>query len=214
MSRDPLWSKAPLALLRFPRLLFALAFGAFLLVLAIAIEPLFVSAEASHLVEAKIAKPSVTRYGAGLLFKLRVEKLVSPDAPSGTPPSPTDIGREFSARTEGVLEPVVSSVLGPGLTAVSHSSPTRTATVKPFAGTEALEHVHVLQRGSGTGLWASGPCFQSYPARRNSPTPYAWSQKCWSPTAPRPWLRCAGAPCRSWMRAYPSRRRSRASPWA
>jgi hypothetical protein len=62
---DPLWSKAPLLLLRFPGLFVSIAVGALLLALAASAYPLFISASASELVKARIDDPSYTRWPSG-----------------------------------------------------------------------------------------------------------------------------------------------------
>ena len=60
---SPLWSKSPLLLLRYPALLGALAGGFFLLALAIASNPFFVSAAGSSALVTKI--DDATEFGAG-----------------------------------------------------------------------------------------------------------------------------------------------------
>ena len=59
---DPLWSKAPFVMFRYPGLFASLAVGALLLALAAAAYPLFISASASELLAAKIDDPAYTRW--------------------------------------------------------------------------------------------------------------------------------------------------------
>mgnify|MGYP003396416794 FL=1 len=66
---DPLWSKAPLVLLRFPALFVSIAVGALLLALAASAYPLFISASASELVKARIDDPTYTRWAVGMMYR-------------------------------------------------------------------------------------------------------------------------------------------------
>src|SRR6266542_1073337 len=91
---SPMWAKAPLVHLHFPRLLLSLAFGALLLALATGAYPLFNAAESSHLTSPEIAKPTVTRYGAGVLYEVRMQPL--PYLQPGENPSPDELGRRFA----------------------------------------------------------------------------------------------------------------------
>jgi putative ABC transport system permease protein len=150
----PLWIKAPLVLLRFPRLLLSVGFGAFLLCMAVAVEPLFISAEASHLLAGKIAQPTTTRYGAGLLFQLQVAPLPFAPHSSGTGLAPrlAEIDSRFSKMTRPLLGPVIRTELGPDLIA---STPGQSGSepLALFSGTDVLGQVDVLERGSSTGVW-------------------------------------------------------------
>ena len=69
MSSDPLWSKAPFVLLRYPGLFVSIAVGALLLALAAAAYPLFISASASDMVRGRIADPSYTRWAVGMMYR-------------------------------------------------------------------------------------------------------------------------------------------------
>src|SRR5512138_1378074 len=66
---DPLWSKAPFVLLRYPGLFVSIAVGALLLALAAAAHPLFISASASELVRARIHDPAYTRWAVGMMYR-------------------------------------------------------------------------------------------------------------------------------------------------
>src|SRR5580765_2515564 len=63
---NPVWRKAPRALLGYPSLFAALALGAFLVVVSTTAYPLFLSASGGALVRSAIDDPTVTRYGAGI----------------------------------------------------------------------------------------------------------------------------------------------------
>ena len=75
---DPLWTKSPFVLRRFPGLAAALALGAMLLVLAMSAYPLFISASESGLLAAQIDAPTITRYGAGVFYSRTSTKLTAP----------------------------------------------------------------------------------------------------------------------------------------
>lgn len=67
-QRNPLWSKAPWALIRYPGLALALCLGTLLLAVVAAAYPLFVSASGGNLVSAAVNQNSITRWGAGISF--------------------------------------------------------------------------------------------------------------------------------------------------
>ena len=66
---DPLWSKAPFVLFRYPGLFVSIAVGALLLALAASAYPLFISASASELVRARIHDPGYTRWAVGEFYR-------------------------------------------------------------------------------------------------------------------------------------------------
>ncbi|MBA3364124.1 MAG: hypothetical protein H0T07_06940, partial [Actinobacteria bacterium] len=67
---NPLWKKAPLALIRYPGLLAAVVVGALLLSLVAAAYPLFLSRSEGELLRAEIANPTITPYGAGMFYSV------------------------------------------------------------------------------------------------------------------------------------------------
>ena len=67
---SPLWKKAPLALVRYPGLLAAVVVGALLLSLVAAAYPLFLSRSEGELLDAAIANPTITPYGAGMFYSV------------------------------------------------------------------------------------------------------------------------------------------------
>jgi putative ABC transport system permease protein len=149
---SPMWARAPLVHLHFPRLLLSLALGAFLLALVAAAYPLFTSAESSHLLSREIAKPTVTQYGAGVLFQVQMQHL--PDPQPGEDPSPDELGRLFADRMRHpLLGPVVSSVLGPDVSASPASGANRRAPIRLFAETDVLDHIGAIEESSEPGVW-------------------------------------------------------------
>jgi len=157
----PLWAKAPFVLLRFPRIFLALAFGALLLAVASVSFPLFISATTSDLLASGIRGPAVTRFGAGITYRIDGMPLYRAVSfgPDGQPhpapiPQPAQIDRLFSRAMaeEPLLGPTVTSVMSPTL---SVGAPGASATVpgRLFAGTGALDHVHVLSGNGSSGVW-------------------------------------------------------------
>src|SRR6266545_3638545 len=149
---SPMWAKAPLVHLHFPRLLLSLAFGALLLVLATAAYPLFISSRTTDFVMVAISNPLVTRTGAGIEY--RIENL---PLHQSRLPSPGIIGARFKdlMAEESLLGPTVAGMLGPE---VSISVPARrpiTAPGRLFAAEGAFRHVRLLEGGGGQGVWLS-----------------------------------------------------------
>jgi putative ABC transport system permease protein len=156
---DPLWRKAPAALLRSPSLFTALVLGSFLLTIAAAAYPLFTSSTATDLLNGIIARPAVTRYGAGIRYQtddsypLRERDLARFGLP-GHGGLDGLFARAYARATEGAdLGPIERSVLGPQVGIASAASRTEPLTGRVFAGTGALEHVHVIARQPGSGVW-------------------------------------------------------------
>jgi putative ABC transport system permease protein len=148
---DPLWSKAPLLMLRFPRLLIALWIGALLLTLSAAGYPLMLSARTGRLLHERIADPAVTRFGAGLTYQTTASGApLNGFVPPGT--SPVDAGRAFAERSaDPSLGAVIESELSPVVALVSETG--TTADARLFAGDGAFEHVAVLQPPEDEGVW-------------------------------------------------------------
>src|SRR5687768_9300499 len=67
---SPLWTKVPLALVRYPGLLASVVVGALLLSLVAAAYPLFLSRSEGELLRAEIANPTITPYGAGMFYSV------------------------------------------------------------------------------------------------------------------------------------------------
>jgi hypothetical protein len=129
--------------------------AALLLALALAAYPLFLSASASTLVDAEIAEPLVTRYGAGVSYRdgaLSLEEAAPPG--TGTPVLLHERrGEVFSRLTSADprLGAVVATVMGPRV-AVSHADrPQEFRSGILFAGTDAADHVRMVRGSAGSG---------------------------------------------------------------
>ncbi len=143
-------------MLRFPGLAAALAVGALLLAAAAASYPLFLSATASDLVNAGIAKPSITRYGAGMLLQSdNVSFAWTLPSPGGPRPAPERMGDVF-ARLAGrrpELGPVVTGVMSPAVAISAGDGAAGTRPARLFASTDVLEHVRIVSGTDGSGAW-------------------------------------------------------------
>ena len=146
---DPLWSKAPLVLLRYPGLFGSIAVGALLLALAASAYPLFISSSASELVAARVHDPSYTRWAVGMMYRNGALPLPGP-GPDG------DIEPRFDAIFEGLAAP--SPYLGDPLeSALGSVTPIRVAgeqerrETRLFMGEQASDHVEILE-GSSDGV--------------------------------------------------------------
>ena len=143
---SPLWRKAPLALVRFPGILAALAVSAVLLALAAASSPMFISSAASSALRDDLGHATV--YGAGM--RLSQSNFAGFFGPTGGPPLAT---RDRAAREAlGRLPhtgPVVSTVLGSTVVAGRG----REMEVRLLARTGAFEHVRKVAGSSGEGVW-------------------------------------------------------------
>src|SRR4051794_9295536 len=116
-GRDPLWLRSPLVLLRFPALFAAITLGALLLCAAAVVLPLFISATTSELLTRQIDEPTVTRYGAGVLFRSQQMPL-DLTVPHGREPMPDAMAAAFGSAVaeDPAYGAMVSSVLGPVVT--------------------------------------------------------------------------------------------------
>jgi putative ABC transport system permease protein len=151
-GRDPLWTRAPFLLLRFPRVLVSVWVGAALLAFAAAAYPLMLSARTTRLLHDRIADPAVTRFGAGITYAASVSGLPLGVSVLGGPSSAA-VGRAFAERTaDRSLGSVVETELGPTL---SLAVGRRTTDARLFAGDGAFGHATVLRGPDGGGVWVS-----------------------------------------------------------
>jgi putative ABC transport system permease protein len=149
---SPMWAKAPLVHLHFPRLLLSIAFGALLLALATAAYPLFISSRTTDFVMAAIEDPLVTRAGAGIEY--RIENL----APHRSRfPSPAVIGARFEDTMAGepLFGPVVAGSLGPELSISVPANESTSASGRLFTATGAFRNVRLLEGVGEAGVWLS-----------------------------------------------------------
>jgi putative ABC transport system permease protein len=149
---SPIWAKAPLVHLRFPRLMLALAFGALLLALATTAYPLFISSQTSDFVMVAVSNPLVTRSGAGIEY--RIENL---PLHHSRLPSPGIIGARFTdlMAEESLLGPTVAGMLGPEVSISVPARPPISAPGRLFAAEGAFRHVRLVEGGGGQGVWLS-----------------------------------------------------------
>jgi putative ABC transport system permease protein len=153
---DPLWGTAPLALRRYPGVFAAILVGGTLLSLAAVSAPLFLSAATSRLLQAHVADPVITRWGAGSSYQSRTVPLdrSAPDG-SGVPLHERQ-AEVFAERMAGSpsLAPVVRSALSPEVS-VSVAGGTRSRSGRLMGRVGALDHVEALEGRRGHGVWIS-----------------------------------------------------------
>ena len=149
-AADPLWSKAPLVLLRYPGLFVSIAVGALLLALAASAYPLFISSSASELVAARIHDPSYTRWAVGMMYRNGALPLPGPVRHG-------DIEPQVDTIFEGLVDP--SPYLGAPLeSALSTATPITVAgeqerrDTRLFIGEQAVDHVDILEGSADDGV--------------------------------------------------------------
>ena len=154
-NADPLWSKAPLVLLRYPGLFVSIAVGALLLALAASAYPLFISSSASELVAARIHDPAYTRWAVGMMYR------------NGALPLPGPVRHgDIEPRVDAILEGLVSSspylgdplesALGP-VTPISVAGEHERRDTRLFMGEQAADHVVILEGSARDGDPGPGP---------------------------------------------------------
>jgi putative ABC transport system permease protein len=147
---DPLWSKAPFVMLRYPGLFASLAVGALLLALAAAAYPLFISASASELLAAKIDDPAYTRWAAGLMFRNGVLPLGDGATPSGRAQRS---GAEFErlvATSAYLASPVRTAITAP-VSMGAADDPSDTREVRLFTGENIGSQLEIVEGELGDG---------------------------------------------------------------
>ncbi|HKX25339.1 MAG TPA: ABC transporter permease [Actinomycetota bacterium] len=151
---DPVWTKAPVVLFRYPGLLAALAVGALLLSLTAAAYPLFLSGSAARLLRGEIAESLVGPYGIGLTYRTRTVPIHEP-APEGGGLLYEARGRTFAelAGESPYLARTEQTMLGPSVSLNDPEHPRRVRSGRLFAGREALHHVEILEGTDGPGVW-------------------------------------------------------------
>jgi putative ABC transport system permease protein len=150
---DPVWTRAPFVLLRYPGLLAALAAGALLLSLTAAAFPLFVSASGARILRAEIGASLIGRYGAGITYEVSSLFFDRPFAGRGLPiPARTDVLADLASDSP-YLAPVERSLLGPSVSVNDPDHPRRIRPARLFTGAEAVDHVDVLEGRDGSGVW-------------------------------------------------------------
>jgi putative ABC transport system permease protein len=147
---DPLWSKAPFVMFRYPGLFASLAVGALLLALAAAAYPLFISASASELLAAKIEDPAYTRWAAGLMFRNGVLPLGDGVRPSGRTERSED---EFArlAATNPYLAPAVRTAITAPVSMGDADDPSDVREVRLFTGDDVGSQLEIVDGAIGDG---------------------------------------------------------------
>jgi putative ABC transport system permease protein len=147
---DPLWSKAPFVLLRYPGLFFSIAVGALLLSLAAAAYPLFISASASELVRARIHDPSYTRWAVGMMYRNGALPLEGFGRHGDVP---GDVGKLFDGfvAPDPYLGTTVESALGKVVPVSVAGGPGETRDTRLAFGDDAASHLEILEGTPGEG---------------------------------------------------------------
>jgi hypothetical protein len=147
---DPLWSKAPFVLLRYPGLFVSIAVGALLLALAAAAYPLFISASASELVQARIHDPSYTRWAVGMMYRNGALPLegFGPHADV-----PGDVGKLFDGfvARDPYLGTKYVSALGKVVPVSVAGAPGETRDTRLAFGEDAASNLEIVQGTPGDG---------------------------------------------------------------
>jgi putative ABC transport system permease protein len=150
---DPLWTKAPLALRRYPGLFASLALGALLLSLAAVALPLFLSATTSDLLRRQVDSAGVSRYGAGLEYRnapLSFDAL----APGGGEPLTDRLSALFARETarSPVLGQTVEGIMGSVISVAPQGGGGDIREGRLFAGTDAGANVEMLAGTADEGV--------------------------------------------------------------
>jgi hypothetical protein len=129
---NPVWTRAPGALLRYPGLFAAAIIGSLLMSFVAAAYPMFLSRNQAELLQKQIGSPTVTRYGAGVFYGMtnvgfreetpegdrlmdRLNELfdrVSADGPHLDNPIRYALGPEADLTLPGGIEPISGSIPG------------------------------------------------------------------------------------------------------
>src|SRR5512132_735933 len=147
---DPLWSKAPLVLLRYPGLFVSIAVGALLLALAASAYPLFISSSASELVAARIHDPAYTRWAVGMMYRNGALPLPGPDRHGDIEPRVDAIFEGLVASSPYLGDPL-ESALGP-VTPISVAGEHEQRDTRLFMGEQAADHVVILEGSARDGI--------------------------------------------------------------
>ena len=147
---DPLWSKAPLVLLRYPGLFVSIAVGALLLALAASAYPLFISSSASEVVAARIHNPSYTRWAVGMMYRNGALPLPGPDRHGDVEPRVDAILEGLFASSPYLGDPL-ESALGP-VTSISVAGELERRDTRLFMGEQAADHVVILEGSARDGI--------------------------------------------------------------
>ncbi|HEX6236486.1 MAG TPA: hypothetical protein VFZ68_04790 [Acidimicrobiales bacterium] len=147
----PPWRRAPARSLSIPSLFLGVVVAAFVLGVAGGSRPMLQSSAATASLHQDLEEGC--RYDVGLRVSRQVAVDPRPDRGDGPP----DLRAATRALDDAIGEP---GGLGPTVTTLSMSRAevrsldgSRHLTVQLMARTDATDHVEVLERGSGTGIW-------------------------------------------------------------
>jgi hypothetical protein len=147
---DPLWSKAPLILLRYPGLFVSIAVGALLLALAASAYPLFISSSASELVAARIHDPAYTRWAVGMMYRNGALPLPGPDRHGDIEPRVDAIFEGLVGSSPYLGDPL-ESALAP-IRPISVAGEHERRDTRLFMGEQAADHVEILAGSATEGV--------------------------------------------------------------
>ena len=147
---DPLWSKAPFVLFRYPGLFVSLAVGALLLALAAAAYPLFISASASELIAAKIDDPAYTRWAAGMMFRNGVMPTLEDARTSDRVEESEEAFTDLVASSPYLDEPVRTAITAP-ISMGDADDPSDTREVRLFTGEGVSSWLDIVEGSIGDG---------------------------------------------------------------
>ena len=147
---DPLWSKAPLVLLRYPGLFVSIAVGALLLALAASAYPLFISSSASELVTARVHDPSYTRWGVGMMYRNGALPLPGPVRHGDIEPEVDTILRRLVDASPYLGAPLESALST--ATPITVAGEQERRDTRLFTGEHVLDHVDILEGSADDGV--------------------------------------------------------------
>ena len=147
---DPLWSKAPFVMFRYPGLFASLAVGALLLALAAAAYPLFISASASELLAAKIDDPAYTRWAAGLMFRNGVLALGNGKQPSERTEQSEEEFTRLAATSPYLAPPLRTAITAP-VSVADAEDPTDRREGRLFTGEGVESQLEIVEGAIGDG---------------------------------------------------------------
>jgi putative ABC transport system permease protein len=158
-SRSP-WIQAPVLLLSFPGILVAMVASVFVLTLAAASGPMFLSSAGNGAVREQLAL--VSPWNAGLTVittgpvagPIRSESPLAAVTAEGLFNGRDTVLRSLAKEIPALSSPVVTVAATSGTLATLGERP-KLVDVRPMTRTGALDHVRKLQRAGGRGLWLS-----------------------------------------------------------
>lgn len=148
---NPLYSKAPFVLRRFPVLLSALALGISLLALVLVLYPLGLAVAGNRFLQGEISNGIATRYGMGIAYENETVRFDMTGPGDDTTPlyqRQEELFESEIARIDQLSE-VLSSIRGPQVTVRSKSE---TRDGRLFFRENAASHVRIVEGEPGNGV--------------------------------------------------------------